>query len=60
MDLEKKYKQKNIMINIKTFDNEPSRRLGETISKKNSKGERFYLKDASQGSLPNGTFPKEQ
>jgi len=34
MDLDKEYKQKNIMINIKTFDKEPSRRLGEIIDQK--------------------------
>ncbi|MCK4791869.1 MAG: hypothetical protein KAV87_49515 [Desulfobacteraceae bacterium] len=60
MDLDREYEQKNIMININTFDRKPSRRLGEIIDEKSSKGERTDLKDASQGSFPKGDFPKEQ
>ena len=60
MDLNKECKRKNIMININTFDEKPSRRLGEIIDEKSSKGERTDLKDASQGSFLKGAFPKEQ
>jgi hypothetical protein len=31
MDLDKECEQKNIMIDINTFDRKPSRRLGEII-----------------------------
>jgi len=37
MDLDKKCKQKNIMININTFDNKPSRGLVESGEEKLSK-----------------------
>ena len=60
MDLNKECKRKNIMININTFNEKPSRRLGKIIDKKFSRGERFGLKDASQGSFPKRTFQKEQ
>ncbi len=60
MDLNKECKRKNIMININTFNEKPSRRLGKIIDKKFSKEERFDLKDASQGSFDKGTFSKEQ
>ena len=60
MDLNKECKQENIMININTFDEKPSRRPGEIIDEKLSKGERFDLKDASQSNFPKETFPKEQ
>lgn len=60
MDLDKKCEQENIMININNFDSKPSRRLWEIIDEKLSKGERFDPEDASQGSFPKVTFPKEQ
>ena len=60
MDLDKERKRKNIMINVNTFDRKPSRRPGEIIDEKFSKGERFDLKDASQSNFPKETFPKEQ
>jgi hypothetical protein len=34
MDLNKKCKRKNIMININAFDSKPSQRLGEIIDEK--------------------------
>jgi len=60
MDLDKECKQKNIMININTFDKKPSRRFGEIIDEKLSRGERFDPKEAPQGSFPMGAFPREQ